>query len=92
MNSWNVRRVGGHTPQLNNIPFLLQLRHEKEMGRGDNIIMNTWSCNCGSQNPGDLDQCLDCAGGREETELLKSHIAGLCGGATYCRYCLEEES
>ncbi len=90
MNFWNVRRVGGHTPQLDNIPFLLQLRDEKKTAHGDNTLVKTWFCNCGSQNPRGLNQCLDCAGDRKESELLKSHISGLCGGATNCRFCEEE--
>ena len=90
MRSWNVRRVGGHTPQLDNIPFLLRLRHEKEMVRGDNGFRKAWQCSCGSNNPSDLSQCLDCGGNRDETEFLKSHIAGLCNGMTYCPFCKEE--
>lgn len=90
MNSWNIRRVGGHTPQLDNIPFLLHLRNEKEMAHGDSEVARVWYCICGSKNPEDLIQCLDCAGDREETLLLKPHIAGLCGGVTYCRLCREE--
>lgn len=90
MRSWNVRRVGGHTAQLDNIPFLLHLRHEKEIAHGDSGFGKTWQCICGSENPEDLNQCLNCAGDRQETSLLKSHIAGLCSGTTHCPFCKEE--
>jgi len=87
-----VRRIGGHTPLLFDQSFLFHLREEKMKVRDqDHPAKQPWLCSCSKNNPSDCEQCLSCAGSRSETELLPAHVNGLCGGATFCRFCREEK-
>jgi len=87
---WDTHRTPGETVQLESLSYLIHRRNMDRKAEQEKIDGETWTCTCGNlENPGGLDQCLECCGSREETELKSAHDRGLCGGAGHCKTCGE---